>query len=405
MTFIGNGAFYDCSALTEVTIPNSVTSIGSSTFRGCSALTAIAIPNSITSIGNDAFSWCSALAAVTIPNSVTSIGNYAFSNCSVLTAITIPNSVTSIGNGVFNNCYKLTAITIPNSVTSIRSYAFNGCIKLTVVTIPNSVTSIGNYAFSECSSLTTVTIGKSVTSIGNSAFNFTNSKGKMVEIISLIEEPKSISQDTFSDGLYKNASLYVPKGTMEKYKACTGWKDFVFIEEGTGSGTGGGMNPTTETCANPTINYSKGKLTFSCETEGATCHSDITNADIASYSTNEVELDVTYNISVYAAKAGWYNSETVTATLCWIDQEPKTEGMETGIAQVAAKAVLIQSEGGIIHVQGAEDGTPISVYGINGSQAGSAISQHGTASINTSLQSGSIAIVKVGQKSIKVIVK
>ncbi|MDE5570833.1 MAG: hypothetical protein K2I86_02065 [Prevotella sp.] len=89
----------------------------------------------------------------------------------------------------------------------------------------------------------------------------------------------------------------------------------------------------------------------------------------------------------------------------WIDQEPKTEGMETGMTQVAAKAVLIQSEGGTIHVQGVEDGTPVSVYGINGLQVSSAISQHGTASINTSLQSGSIAIVKVGQKSIKVLVK
>ena len=222
----------------------------------------------------------------------------------------------------------------------------------------------------------------------------------MVEITSLIEEPKDIDQSVFSDGLYKNAPLYVPKGTMEKYKTCTGWKNFAWIEE-----TGSGTTPTTETCATPTISYSKGKLTFSCKTEGATCHSTITDADITSYNTNEVELGVTYNISVYAAKAGWYNSETVTATLCWIDQEPKTEGMETSVTQVAAKAVLIQTEGGTIHVQGAEDRTPISVYGINGSQAGSAISQHGTASINTSLQSGSIAIVKVGQKSVKVLVK
>lgn len=155
----------------------------------------------------------------------------------------------------------------------------------------------------------------------------------------------------------------------------------------------------------PTISYSKGKLTFSCETEGATCHSSITDADITSYNTNEVELGVTYNISVYAAKAGWYNSETVTATLCWIDQEPKTEGMETGMAQVAAKAMLIQSEGGTIYVQGIEDRTPVSVYSINGSQVGFAISQHGAASISTSLQSGSIAIVKVGQKSVKVLMK
>ncbi|MDE7086175.1 MAG: leucine-rich repeat domain-containing protein [Prevotella sp.] len=304
-----------------------------------------------------------------------------------------------------SGCSGLKAITIGNSVTAIGDKAFYKCSGLTAITIPNSVTSIGEWAFYNCNGLTEITIGNSVTDIREYAFCFTNRKGGVVEITSLIEEPKGIDQSVFSDDLYKNASLYVPKGTMEKYKACTGWKNFIWMEEGTGSGTGEGTNPTTETCATPTISYSKGKLTFNCETEGATCHSSITDTDITSYNTNEVELGVTYNISVYAAKAGWYNSETVTATLCWIDQEPKTEGMETGMTQVAAKAVLIQSKGGTIHVQGAEDGTPISIYGINGSQAGSAISQYGTASINTSLQSGSIAIVKVGQKSVKVLVK
>lgn len=289
-------------------------------------------------------------------------------------------------------------------MTSINPKVFSGC-GFTEVTIPNNVTYIGNSAFKNCNSLTVVTIPNSVTTIEDFAFDIKYSEVGIVEIISLIKEPRDISGDTFSDNLYKNASLYVSKGTMEKYKACRGWKNFVFIEEGTGSGTGGGTNPTTETCAPPTISYNKGKLTFSCETEGATCHSDITNADITSYNTNEVELGVTYNISVYAAKAGWYNSETVTATQCWIDQEPKTEGIETGMAQVAAKAMLIQSEGGTIHVQGIEDGTPVSIYGINGSQVGSAISLHGKTSINTSLQSGSIAIVKVGQKSVKVLVR
>ena len=171
VTSIGYNAFWYCSSLTSVTIPNSVTSIGDSAFADCSSLKSVTIPNSVTSIGNGAFEFCYSLTSVTISNSVTSIGNYAFENCSSLTSVTIPNSVTSIGNYAFEHCSSLTSITIPNSVTSIGYSAFNGCDSLTSVTIPNGVTSIGNSAFEFCYRLTSVTIPNSVTSIGDSAFN------------------------------------------------------------------------------------------------------------------------------------------------------------------------------------------------------------------------------------------
>ena len=170
VTSIGESAFSSCDALTSVTIPNSVTSIGSYAFTDCSGLTSITIPNSVTSIGDHAFYWCKSLTSITIPNSVTSIGDDAFAYCSGLTSVTIPNSVTSIGVQAFYECYSLTSITIPNSVTSIGDYAFSGCSGLTSITIPNSVTSIGDGAFDRCSSLTSITIPNSVTSIGDWAF-------------------------------------------------------------------------------------------------------------------------------------------------------------------------------------------------------------------------------------------
>ena len=265
------------------------------------------------------------------------------------------------------------------------------------------MTSIGVRAFAYCSGLTSVTIPNSVTSIGSYAFNGVD----IPTIISLIENPfeitgKTSDSSTFSQNTFNNATLYVPKGTIEKYKATDGWKDFLFIEEGNGSG---GATPTTQKCEKPTISYENGKLTFTSETEGAVCQYSITDTDIKAGSGNEVQLGVTYNISVYAAKAGYENSETATATLCWIDQQPKTEGITNGIANIPAQAVLIQSEGGSIKVQGVDEGTQVNVYGINGTQAGSAISQSGAATINTNLQPGSIAIIKIGQKSVKVIVK
>ena len=203
VTSIGYQAFYYCSGLTSVTIPNSVTSIGDGAFYGCSGLTSVTIPDSVTSIGKYAFSACSGLTSVTIPDSVTSIGERAFLNCSGLTNVIIGNSVTSIGDSAFmvcsgieslvvtkgnkkyhsaNNCIietgtrklivgcKTSIIPSDGSVTSIGSSAFRGCSSLTSVTIPDSVTSIGSSAFRDCSGLTSVIIGNSVTSIDDSAF-------------------------------------------------------------------------------------------------------------------------------------------------------------------------------------------------------------------------------------------
>ena len=170
VTSIGWCAFYYCSGLTSITIPNSVTSIGNEAFYGCSGLTSVTIGNSVTSIGSSAFSRCSGLTFVTIGNSVTSIGSRAFHRCSGLTSVTIPNSVTSIGSSAFDHCSGLTSVTIGNSVTSIGDYAFSGCSGLTSINIPNSVTSIGSYAFSGCSGLTSITIPANVTEIGSSVF-------------------------------------------------------------------------------------------------------------------------------------------------------------------------------------------------------------------------------------------
>ena len=97
-------------------------------FYNCTRLTSIEVPNSITSIGVSAFTECTGLTSVIIPNSVTSIGDFAFDGCKSLTSINITSSVTSIGYSAFRDCTGLTSINIPSSVTSIGDAAFEGCI-------------------------------------------------------------------------------------------------------------------------------------------------------------------------------------------------------------------------------------------------------------------------------------
>ena len=163
-----------------ITIEDGTVSISPSAFYGCSRLTSVEIPNSVTSIGDGAFYDCLRLTSVEIPNSVTSIGYKAFSGCSSLTSIVVaPNNakydsrdncnaiIESESNTLIAGCMNST---IPNSVTSIGEYAFYDCSSLTSVVIGNGVTSIGEYAFYDCSSLTSVVIGNGVTSIGVYAF-------------------------------------------------------------------------------------------------------------------------------------------------------------------------------------------------------------------------------------------
>ena len=180
----GSELYLNEELLTDVTIPEGVTSIGNAVFAGCSSLTSVSISEEVTSIGDYAFRGCISLTSVSIPEGVTSIGDYAFGGCSSLTSVAIPSSVTSIGYDAFYGCTALKKVYIDDlakwclidfetSYSQPMKYGSELYLKeelLTDVIIPEGVTSIGDYAFYGCSSLTSVIIPGRVTSIASYAF-------------------------------------------------------------------------------------------------------------------------------------------------------------------------------------------------------------------------------------------
>lgn len=170
VTIIGNYAFYGCSGLTSINITEGVKILGDSVFRGCYELTSINIPSSVTSLGNYAFYQCAGLTSIKIPEGVTSIGDNTFNGCSELESVNIPEGVKSIGPYAFSACEKITNITLPSTLTNIKYNAFANTGLIGELNIPASVTSLGNYVFYQCTGLTKILISEGVQSIGNRAF-------------------------------------------------------------------------------------------------------------------------------------------------------------------------------------------------------------------------------------------
>jgi hypothetical protein len=175
---IGFGTSFRNTAITSITIPETVTKIDDAAFQGCNYLTSVSIPNSVTSIGEWAFHGCK-MTALTIPNSVTTIGRSAFQVCMNLESIRIPENIETIEVDTFKGCYKLASVTMGNMVTTIKSGAFQFCWDLPTLNLSDSLTNIESLAFSSCNELISITIPPSVVNIGDYAFSFC---GELTEV-------------------------------------------------------------------------------------------------------------------------------------------------------------------------------------------------------------------------------
>lgn len=448
LTEVGMEAFWG-SGIKSLTIGSNIQKMDYCSFRDCSKLTTINIPSIA--------AWCQ----ITFVNGNVTTHPLEFAkvltlNGEKVTDIVIDSSINKIGDYAFYGYEELKSVRFEKGITSIGDYSFQGCTGIEILEFPDGLASIGHNSFEGCTSIKRIKFSGTISRIDYSAFANCNN----IEVIeSSIMKPTETS--AFTNSTYMFTPLYVPTGTGNLYKETSGWRNFSSITEKeelgyykfkltymvdnveyksyimdygatitpepaptkegyTFSGwseipntmpdhdviiTGTFTKNATEKCASPTISYENGELKMTCATEGVSYITEIAVADARKYYDTSIQLSATYNISVYAKKEGYNNSETVTATLCWIDQQPKTEGISNGIVNVRATAILIQSNGGQLTIKGANDGDIIGVYSINGTKIGASVSKSGVAHIETNIQSGNVVIVKINNRSIKVVIK
>ena len=142
--------------VTKVTVANSTTLIGYNAFRGCRYLTSVEMGGAV-DVGEGAFQDCTALTDITWTDSQTTIHPSAFKSCTKLKNVTLPKSVISIMESAFSDCTTMESIEFPSGLTSIGKHAFYGCTSLTELTLPEKLATLGDYAFEKCSALEKIT--------------------------------------------------------------------------------------------------------------------------------------------------------------------------------------------------------------------------------------------------------
>lgn len=170
VTRLGDESFRESYYMTSVSIPDGITNIGNRAFYLCTNLTGVVIPNNVSQLGGEAFSECYRLSSLTLGNGMKSIGESSFHNCTNLLNAVVPDATTNIGDSAFSGCASMTDLAIGIGLKNINRFAFKGCSALKNVSIPNNVTNIGTEAFSYCDSLRNVSIGSGVKMIENYAF-------------------------------------------------------------------------------------------------------------------------------------------------------------------------------------------------------------------------------------------
>lgn len=430
VTAIGDYAFRACSSLTSVEIPNPITSIGNYVFKDCTSLTSpiytkktfvklptsykgyYEIPSNIEFICGGAFYECSDITFIEIPNSVTNIGEFAFYN-SGITSIDIPNSVTNIGQAAFSGCRIRTI----NWNSNCSTFPFEQSY-LTELYIGDDVTILNKGYGSYFKNLRKVVLGKKVSQIRSEAFSNTWIK----EFYVTSDEIPTCYPNLFQNVKLGEATLYVPLAKIETYQTTEPWKNFGKIMTLEGNEP---ERPEDKICETPVISYEDGILSISSSTPGSQCYYSLTSDDVVSNQkiSSQVKLNGTYVVSVYAMAEGYKKSEIATQN---IELKGETKIVEvpievekivevpveievpiyiyddshTNIEITPYQIITLRIQKGVIHIENAPLASTIYVYDTKGEMLRTQKVMSNDEAFT--LARNAIYIMKVGEKTFKV---
>ena len=405
---IAEFAFDNCTGLKSLVIPSSVSHIGFNAFLLCKNLMSIYISdlnawNNITFekaveenyYSPSGFNYAyhlyigdKEITEIKITEGKTEIEDYRYAGWAGLKTISIPNSIVSIGYGSFANCINLTAIEIPNSVTIIKDYTFSGCGSLSSLVFPEGITVIGGGALAGCNGLKSIELPNSLTSMPSAFVQiYGNDYSSLTTVSSHMVSPFLIDSKTFPSHLKDSGTLYIPSGTRNKYIE-KGWTlyfaNVIEMEDG-------------EPIWLSIVDAAQGKTMLKCKrgeaytlrfeaVDGWKVHSvTYRGADVTSWLTADNE----FTTPAMAESAELYVAY-------------EQEGSDVKSTRMAA--VRVFASGGDIVVSGAPAGTPISVFDLSGRLITSETANEGETRISVNA-GGEAVIVKVGERSVKVMVK
>ena len=218
---IDEEVFANNDGIVSVAIPQTVGVVGKSAFAGCDRLREVTLARGVMSIEDNAFENCTSLATIVIPQNMKTIGNSAFAGCMGLVSVSFKEGIETIGDNAFENCASITSILFPESLTAIGEKAFSGCSVLTSLSCSANIETYGEGAFEGCTEVETLTVMGSVMP--------TVPSDKLTSIT--LFSPRPLETEPFANKVYRNATLYVPEGSLSRYQSADVWEDFWNIKE------------------------------------------------------------------------------------------------------------------------------------------------------------------------------